>query len=131
MALPTTAVASAHELPALNDFLEEANIECPAEVFRIAETYQGTGAMNVAHPYPVAGPTPVGIDKLDQVAPIVASDADIAAAVKDADFPALLAALAVLTNDERLLADDLRPPPSRIGAQMQAQGGMSTEGMAM
>jgi len=127
--MPTTAVAAADELPALSDFLEEANIECPAEVFRIAETYQGTGAMNVAHPYPVAGPTPVGIDKLDQVAPIVASDADIAAAVKDADFPALLAALAVLTNDERLLADDLRPPPSRMGASIQPQGGMSTEAL--
>jgi 4-hydroxyacetophenone monooxygenase len=68
-----------------------------------------------------------GVRKLDHVAPIVASDDEIAAAVKDADLPALLAALATLTNDKRLLSDDLRPPPARMGASIKPQGGMSAE----
>ncbi|OKO77033.1 hypothetical protein AC630_21550, partial [Bradyrhizobium sp. AS23.2] len=70
---------------------------------------------------------PGGVGKLDHVEPIVASNAEIVAAVKDADLPALLAALATLTNDEGLLADDLQPPPSRMGASIKPQGGLSQE----
>jgi 4-hydroxyacetophenone monooxygenase len=68
-----------------------------------------------------------GFRKLDHVAQVVASDDEIAAAVQDADLPALLAALATLTNDKRLLSDALRPPPARMGASIKPQGGMSDE----
>lgn len=68
-----------------------------------------------------------GMRKFDQVAPIVASDEEIAAAVQDADLPALMAALATLTGDDRLLADDLQPPPPKMGASIKPQGGMSAE----
>jgi 4-hydroxyacetophenone monooxygenase len=68
-----------------------------------------------------------GMRKFDQVAPIVVSDEEIAAAVQDADLPALLAALATLTGDDRLLADDLQPPPPKMGASIKPQGGMSAE----
>lgn len=68
-----------------------------------------------------------GIHEFDQVDPIIASDDEIAAAVQDADLPALLAALAALTNDERMLAEDLRPPPTKMGASIKPQGGMSVE----
>jgi 4-hydroxyacetophenone monooxygenase len=62
---------------------------------------------------------------LDHVDPIVASDADITAAVNDADIPALLVALAVLTDNEAFLAEDLRPPRPKMGAAIKPQGGLS------
>lgn len=68
-----------------------------------------------------------GIAKLDLVSPIVASDVEIRKAVEDADLPALLAAVAVLTNEEELLADDVRPPKTRMGASIKPQGGLSVE----
>lgn len=68
-----------------------------------------------------------GIRKLDHVAPIIATDDEIAAAVIDADLPALLATLAVMSNDKRLLSEDLQPPPIRMGASIKPQGGMSAE----
>lgn len=77
--------------------------------------------------YKLAADTPSGIDEFDHVNAIVASDEEIAAAVLDADLPALLAALATLTGDDRLLADDLQPPPIRMGASIKPQGGMSTK----
>jgi 4-hydroxyacetophenone monooxygenase len=83
--------------------------------------------MNLARPRPVAAAELEGIGKLDHVEPIIATDAEIAKAVNDADLPALLAALAVLTGDETLLADDVRPPPSRMGASIKPQGGLSQE----
>jgi 4-hydroxyacetophenone monooxygenase len=67
---------------------------------------------------------PSGLRKFDQVDPIVASNEEIAVAVQDADLPALLAALANLTGDERLLAADLQPPPPKMGASIKPQGGM-------
>ncbi|MDB5617301.1 NAD(P)/FAD-dependent oxidoreductase [Tardiphaga sp.] len=71
-----------------------------------------------------------GLRRFDQVDPIVADDAGIAAAVEDADLPSLLAALAALTGDDRLLAEELRPPPPRMGASIKPQGGMSEEAQA-
>lgn len=81
--------------------------------------------MIVARPTHVAAPE--GIARLDRVAPIVASDDEIANAVRDADLPSLLAALSVLTGDEALIADDLQPPRSRMGASIKPQGGLTEE----
>ncbi len=67
---------------------------------------------------------------LDHVDPVTASDAQIAAAVNDADIPALLAALAVLTDDDAFLADDLRPPRAKMGASIKPQGGLSDAAQA-
>lgn len=86
--------------------------------------------MNVAGPQSIASFMPGGVGRLDHVEPIVASEEDIVAAVQDADLPALLVALATLTNDEGLLADDLRPPPSQMGASIKPQGGLSQEAQA-
>lgn len=66
----------------------------------------------------------------DRVQPIVASDAEIEAAVRDADLPALLAALAMLTQDPALLADDLKPPSPSMTARIAPQGGLSAEAQA-
>jgi 4-hydroxyacetophenone monooxygenase len=82
--------------------------------------------MNLARPRSSAAAVE-GVSKMDYVKPIIASDAEIAKAVNDADLPALLAALAVLTGDETLLADDLQPQPSRMGASIMPQGGLSEE----
>lgn len=71
-----------------------------------------------------------GLRKFDQVDPIVASDAEIALAVKDADLPALLAALATLTGNDSLLVADLQPPPPKMGASIKQQGGMDDETQA-
>jgi 4-hydroxyacetophenone monooxygenase len=65
--------------------------------------------------------------KLDHVRPIEASDLEIEAAVVDADLPALLAALAMLTGDDQFIAEDLQPPHSEMGASIKPQGGMSPE----
>lgn len=83
--------------------------------------------MNLASPQPVAASKLDGVSKLDHVEPITASDEEIARAVVDADLPALLAALAVLTDDVALIAEDLRPPPSKMGASIKPQGGMSAD----
>lgn len=83
--------------------------------------------MNLANSQQVAASKLEGVSKLDHVEPIVASDEEIARAVVDADLPALLAALAVLTGDASLIADDLRPPPTRMGASIKPQGGMSRQ----
>ena len=65
--------------------------------------------------------------EFDEIRPIGASNEEIEAAVADADLPALLAALAMMTGDERLIAEDLRPPMPPMGASIQPQGGMSAE----
>lgn len=83
--------------------------------------------MNLASPQPIAASKLDGVSKFDHVEPITASDDDIARAVVDADLPALLATLAVLTDDVALIAEDLRPPPSEMGASIKPQGGMSAE----
>lgn len=61
----------------------------------------------------------------DQVDPIQATDEEIAAAVQDADIPALLGALAMLTGDEALLSDELKPPSPSMTARIAPQGGMT------
>jgi 4-hydroxyacetophenone monooxygenase len=71
---------------------------------------------------------PAAADRLhqfDQVAPIEATDEDIRAAVNDAELPALLAALAMLTGDESLLTEDLKPPSPSMTSRISPQGGMS------
>jgi 4-hydroxyacetophenone monooxygenase len=83
--------------------------------------------MNLASPQHVAASQLAGVSKLDHVDPVVASDEEIARAVVDADLPALLAALAVLTDNDSLIAEDLRPPPSKMGASIKPQGGLSPE----
>src|SRR5688500_554673 len=60
----------------------------------------------------------------DRVQPIQASDTEIEAAVRDADLPALLATLAMLTQDPALLADELKPPSPSMTARIAPQGGM-------
>jgi 4-hydroxyacetophenone monooxygenase len=68
-----------------------------------------------------------GLTELDRVRPIDASDAEIEAAIAEADLPALLAALAILTNDDRFITDDLQPSPFQMGASIKPQGGMSAD----
>ena len=108
----------------------EANIECPAKVVELVQSYiscpRGKPDEFLARPLALAAKLE-GVSKLDHVEPIIATDAEIAKAVNDADLPGLLTALAVLTGDETLLADDLQPPPSRMGASIKPQGGLSQE----
>lgn len=66
-----------------------------------------------------------GLSKYDEVLPIQATREEIEEAVQQADLPALLAALAMITQDEALIAEDLRPPSPPMGATIKAQGGMS------
>ncbi|MBN9410484.1 MAG: NAD(P)-binding domain-containing protein [Burkholderiales bacterium] len=70
------------------------------------------------------------LDRFDRVAPIHASDDEIARAVADAELPALLTALAVITGDESLLADELKPPSPSMTARIAPQGGLSAEAQA-
>lgn len=67
------------------------------------------------------------LNNFDRVEPFEASDQDIAVAVQDADLPALLAALAMLTGDEALLADELKPPSPSMTARIAPQGGMTPQ----
>lgn len=67
------------------------------------------------------------IKVFDTVQAIHASDAEIEAAVRDAELPALLAALAMLSGDESLLADDLKPASPSMTARIAPQGGMPPE----
>ena len=64
---------------------------------------------------------------LDDVLPITASDQEIEAAVADAELPALLAALAMVTGDSTLVSDEVRPPIPPMGASIKPQGGMPPE----
>ena len=70
------------------------------------------------------------LGEFDAISPIIASDVEIEAAVADADLPALLATLAMLTGDDALIADDLKPPTPPMGASIKPQGGMSAEAQA-
>lgn len=63
----------------------------------------------------------------DDVQAVCASDAELAAHVADADLPSLLPALAVLTGDEGLIAEELRPPRPPMVGTIAPQGGMSPE----
>ena len=70
------------------------------------------------------------LSAFDRVKPIVASDAEIEAAVKDADLPALLATLALLTQEPALLDEGLKPPSPSMTARIAPQGGYSAEQQA-
>jgi 4-hydroxyacetophenone monooxygenase len=63
----------------------------------------------------------------DRVQPINVSEVEIKKALEDADIPALLCALAMLTGDEALLSEDLRPPTPPMSSTISPQGGMSAE----
>lgn len=63
----------------------------------------------------------------DRVYPITLSDIEIEDAVAQADLPALLCAVAMLTGDDALLSEDLRPPTPSMSSTMSPQGGMSVE----
>lgn len=67
----------------------------------------------------------------DDVEPITASNEEIAAAVAQADLPALLASLAVLTGKRELIAPELRPPLPPMSASIAAQGGMTPQMQAL
>jgi 4-hydroxyacetophenone monooxygenase len=54
-------------------------------------------------------------------------DAEIASAVAQAELPALIAALAMLLDDETLLREPLRPPAPFRNGTIAPQGGMSAE----
>ncbi len=66
----------------------------------------------------------------DTVAVLEADEAAIAAAVEDAELPALLATLAALTSDPALLDIDLVPPTPPMIMRIAPQGGMSLEAQA-
>jgi 4-hydroxyacetophenone monooxygenase len=62
-----------------------------------------------------------------EVEPIVESDAEIRAALADAEVPPLLPALAYLTGDLSLLREGLRPDPLQLG---MPQGGLTEAQLA-
>ncbi len=72
----------------------------------------------------------IGLSKFDEVSAITATREDIEAAVLQGDLPSLLASLAMITGDESLIAEDLRPPTPPMGATVQPQGGMSEAAQA-
>ncbi|MBS0532028.1 MAG: NAD(P)/FAD-dependent oxidoreductase, partial [Proteobacteria bacterium] len=63
----------------------------------------------------------------DTTQKIVAIDEEISGYLKDAELPALLACLAMITGDTRTISRDLRPPMPPMGASIAPQGGMSIE----
>lgn len=67
----------------------------------------------------------------DHVSPITESDARLREYVSDAELPALLAALYMLFGDVDLLADEIRPITTRMGASIKPQGGMSSDAQAL
>ena len=79
---------------------------------------------------PAADPPGEGLEAFDRVEPIAAGDAEIEAAVKDAELPALLAALAMLTGDRALIGAELKPPSPSMTARIAPQGGLSAEQQA-
>ena len=62
-----------------------------------------------------------------EIEPIVESDAEIRAALAEAEVPPLLPALAYLTGDLTLLREHLRPDPLLLG---MPQGGLTEEQLA-
>ena len=58
---------------------------------------------------------------------ITATDEQIRAHLRDAELPALLACLAMITGDTRVISRELRPPMPPMGASIAPQGGMSAE----
>lgn len=63
----------------------------------------------------------------DHVLDLKESDAEIEAAMEEAELPALLAALSVVLDDPSLIPADLTPPIPPMGVTIIAQGGMPVE----
>jgi 4-hydroxyacetophenone monooxygenase len=61
------------------------------------------------------------------IEPLVADDEELRRLAADAELPALLAALAQITGDMSMVADDVRPPRREKYALIKPQGGMSPE----
>lgn len=68
--------------------------------------------------------------RFDQVQAIAGTDAEIVAAVEEAEIPPLLAAVHVLTGDPALIAAELAPPLPPMGAASVPHGGMSESALA-
>jgi 4-hydroxyacetophenone monooxygenase len=83
----------------------------------------------------MAAPSTVPADPAGDVPALLAALAEqdddaLRKIVEDAEVPALLAALAYLTGEMSLVADELRAPMDSLQAQVAPQGGMSTETLA-
>jgi len=66
----------------------------------------------------------------DTIEALTATDAEIRSAVEEAELPALLAALFVLTDDSSLLDPELVPPTPPMIMRIAPQGGMSAQAQA-
>lgn len=67
------------------------------------------------------------MEAFGQVETIDSPDEFIRGAVEDADLPALMAALAMLTGDTSLISSDLKPTSPPMTAVVAPQGGMSVD----
>ena len=77
---------------------------------------------------PFAAFEPVdALELFNHVARIDAPDEVIRGAVQEADLPALMATLAMITGDTALIATDLKPPSPAMVTTIAPQGGMSDE----
>ncbi|WP_180683914.1 flavin-containing monooxygenase [Tepidicella baoligensis] len=85
--------------------------------------------MNTTATSPTSAPAD-GLKSFDRVSPIVATDEEIRRAVDDADMPSLLAALAMLTRDFDLIAEELKPPTPSMISTIAPHGGMSEDVLA-
>ena len=73
------------------------------------------------------GPTGDPMEAFSRVEKIDASDDFIRQAVEDADLPALMATLAMITGDTALIAPDLKPPTPQMMTVIAPHGGMGKE----
>ncbi len=76
---------------------------------------------------PMALTASLGLREFDEVLAITVDDRAIGAAVADADLPALMAALAMLTGDLDFISDEVRPPAPPMGGAIVPQGGMPAD----
>lgn len=77
-----------------------------------------------------AGTTDSGVmEQFNRCEPIDAPDDFIRHAVEEADLPALMATLAMITGDTSLIAADLKPPTPPMLTTIAPQGGMSEEAL--
>src|ERR1700676_133638 len=63
----------------------------------------------------------------DATQPITADDLQIWQYVEDAELPALLSCLAMVTGNEATISDEFRPPMPPMGASIVPQGGMTAD----
>lgn len=83
--------------------------------------------MNLLVNPPAATPDSGVMEQFNRFEPIAAPDDFIRQAVEDADLPALMATLAMITGDTSLIASDLRPPSPPMLTTIAPHGGMSQE----